>query len=158
MVKKVLVTGANGFIGKNLIQALKEKLIEVIKFDIENTLDELQDAINNCDFIFHLAGVNRPENDDEYLKGNSSFTTIVLNQISRTNRNIPLLLSSSIQAELDNPYGKSKKEAEDAVFSYMKEGNTGFIYRLHNVFGKWCRPNYNSAAATFCRQHNRSFL
>ena len=143
---KVLVTGANGFIGKNLISHLQEiENIEIIKYDIEDTFDKIENNIDEISFIFHLAGVNRPINIEEFYEGNTDLTKKIVDLIK--NRNIPLLVTSSIQAIKDNDYGKSKKLAED----YIKMNLSNYhIYRLHNVFGKWCRPNYNSVVATFC--------
>ena len=147
---KILVTGANGFIGKNLISHLQElDSIEIIKFDIDTPFELIEDNIDNIDFIYHLAGVNRPKYNSDFFKGNTDLTTKILNLINSKKLSIPFLITSSIQAIRDNDYGKSKKMAEDAVFEYGKN-NPVYIYRLHNVFGKWCRPNYNSVVATFC--------
>ena len=143
---KVLVTGANGFIGKNLISHLQEiDNMEIIKYDIEDTFDKIETNIDKIDFIFHLAGVNRPVDTSEFYLGNTDLTKKIVDLIK--NKNIPLLVTSSIQATKDNDYGKSKKIAED----YIKNNLSNYyIYRLHNVFGKWCKPNYNSVIATFC--------
>lgn len=143
---KVLVTGSNGFIGKNLISHLQEiKDIEIIKFDKDDDFDYIVSNINNIDFIFHLAGVNRPVDSKEFYQGNTDLTKKIVDLIK--DKNIPILVTSSIQAIKDNDYGKSKKLAED----YIKENlNNYYIYRLHNVFGKWCKPNYNSVISTFC--------
>jgi len=151
----VLVTGSSGFIAKNLIVNLNEiyKDINIFKFDIKNTREELEDYISKSDYIFHLAGVNRPIKDEEFYTGNSGLTKLVCDFVEKNNKNIPIVISSSIQSESDNNYGKSKKLAEDYLFDYSKRtGNTINVYRLPNVFGKWCRPNYNSAVTTFC--HN----
>ena len=152
--KTVLVTGSSGFIGKNLLSALNMlDDILVLEFNRENSEDDLRKLITQADFIFHLAGVNRPEDDGEFKTGNTDLTQRILDLLCEQKRSIPFLLSSSIQANLDNPYGKSKKEAEDAVLRYGKATSAPtYIFRLPNVFGKWSRPNYNSVVATFC--HN----
>lgn len=150
---KILVTGANGFIGKNLISELNNQgYNEIYKCDRETTQEELNEYTKDCDFVFHLAGVNRPENVEEFMEGNFGFTSILLNNLKNNNNNeCPILITSSIQAALDNDYGKSKKAGEDLIFTYGKENNIKtYVYRLPNVFGKWCRPNYNSVIATFC--------
>jgi len=148
----VLVTGSGGFIGKNLCQNLKEKSdIEIITFDREDDFSVIEKNIESIDFIYHLAGVNRPKDSNDFYKGNSDLTKSIINLINNKNLNIPILFTSSIQATRDNDYGKSKKIAEDALIEYGKNSRV-FIYRLHNVFGKWCKPNYNSVTATFC--HN----
>lgn len=162
---KILVTGANGFVGKNLIATLeniksgKDKTfalnpdIEILKYDIDTEKSLLEQYAAQCDFVVHLAGVNRPQTEDEFEKGNFGFTSQLLGLLEKNGNKAPVLVSSSIQAALDNPYGKSKKMGEDAVFEYgTKNGVKTIVYRLPNVFGKWCRPNYNSAVATFC--HN----
>lgn len=151
---KILVTGANGFIGKNLTVELKNRgYQDVFCCDRETTEEELRTYVENSDFIFHLAGINRPEKVEEFKTGNTDFTETLLTMIEKTEKKIPLLLSSSIQAAQDNPYGNSKLAAEEAVHQFGKEhGIPMFVYRLANVFGKWCRPNYNSVVATFC--HN----
>lgn len=147
---KVLVTGSNGFIGKNLISHLQEiEDVEVIKYDKENSFEEIEKNIEEVDFIYHLAGVNRPKDNSEFFKGNTDLTKQILDLIESKNLSIPFLITSSIQAIRDNDYGKSKKLAEEVVFEYGKN-NPAYVYRLHNVFGKWCRPNYNSVVATFC--------
>lgn len=143
---KVLVTGSKGFIGKNLISHLQEiEDIEIISYDIDDEFKKIEDNINNIDFMFHLAGVNRPQTVEEFYTGNSDLTKKIVDLIK--GKNIPLLVSSSIQAEKDNDYGKSKKIAEDYIIENLDKY---YIYRLHNVFGKWCKPNYNSVIATFC--------
>ena len=150
---KVLVTGANAFIGKNLCIELMNKGHIVLSYDIDKTDEDLANYIQVADFIIHLAGVNRPLNADEFYDGNTNFTKALVDIIKKSGRTIPLLFSSTTQAELDNDYGVSKRMAEDYLFSFMEEtGNPVIIYRLTNVFGKWCRPNYNSVVATFC--HN----
>lgn len=149
---KILVTGAKGFVGKNLVAELKNRNYnEIYECDIETTNDELEEYTKKCDFVFHLAGVNRPENDEEFMKGNFGFTSILLEKLKKHGNKCPILITSSIQAQLDNPYGKSKKAGEDLMFEYSKEtGAKVYVYRLTNLFGKWCRPNYNSVVATFC--------
>ncbi len=155
-MKAVLVTGAEGFIGKNLTVELQNEEIEVLKFTKQDSIEQLKDFIKKADFVFHLAGINRPKEITEFNKGNISFTKNLLDIIKEENRKVPVLLSSSIQAALDNPYGISKREAENLVRKYGQETDTKvFIYRLPNVFGKWCRPNYNSAVATFCYNISR---
>lgn len=143
---KVLVTGSNGFIGKNLISHLQEQEdVEIITYDIEDTFDKIENNINDIDYIFHLAGINRPQTPEEFYTGNTDLTKKIVDLIK--DKNIPLVITSSIQAVKDNDYGKSKLLAEN----YIRENlNNYYIYRLHNVFGKWCRPNYNSVVATFC--------
>lgn len=151
---KVLVTGASGFIGKNLVTKLNEiGNYEVILIDKDNTREELINGLITSDFIFHLAGVNRPKDEREFFEGNSGLTGDIVRILKENNKNTPIAITSSIQADLDNAYGQSKKLAEEELLQYGKETNAKvFIYRLPNVFGKWCRPNYNSAVATFC--HN----
>ncbi len=150
---KILVTGANGFIGKNLCIELMNKGHIVLSYDIDKTDKDLVNYIQVADFIIHLAGVNRPLNADEFYDGNTNFTKALVDMIKKSGRTIPLLFSSTTQAELDNDYGVSKRMAEDYLFSFMEETeNPVIIYRLTNVFGKWCKPNYNSVVATFC--HN----
>lgn len=149
---KVLVTGAKGFIGRNLIEELKYKdNIEIYECDINTTEEQLEKYTKECEFVYHLAGVNRPQNEEDFMKGNFGFTSILLEKLKKHNNKCPVLITSSIQAKLDNPYGKSKKAGEDLLFVYEKETSAKVIvYRLPNVFGKWCRPNYNSVVATFC--------
>ncbi|WP_270553681.1 capsular polysaccharide biosynthesis protein CapF [Cloacibacillus evryensis] len=150
---KILVTGANGFIGKNLIEELKNRGHEVMPYDIDCGERQLEQYASSCEFVFHLAGINRPENQDDFMTGNYGFTSLLLQKLKEQGSKAPIMLSSSIQAELDNPYGKSKKAGEEVIFQYGEEtGVTVYVYRFPNVFGKWCRPNYNSAVATFC--HN----
>ena len=149
---KILVTGAKGFVGKNLIAELKNRnYTEIYECDIDTTEQELEEYTKNCEFVFHLAGVNRPQNEEEFMKGNFGFTSILLEKLAKYENKSPILITSSIQAELDNPYGKSKKAGDDLIFAYGKEhGVKTLVYRFTNVFGKWCRPNYNSVVATFC--------
>ena len=150
---RILITGANGFVGKNLCLRLRELEQEVIPITRESTSTELTQAVAQADFVFHLAGVNRPQNPDEFRTGNTLSTQTLCDALLETNRLIPVVYTSSSQAELDNPYGASKRAAEDLLFAYQQTtGANVFIYRLPNVFGKWCKPNYNSVVATFC--HN----
>lgn len=151
---RVLITGANGFIGKNLLMHLQEKCgNEVVSFTREHCVDDLPTILEGVDWIFHLAGTNRPENPQEFITGNSGFTEQLCASIKACCRKIPVVYASSIQAELDNEYGRSKRAAEEALLALQKETeNPVYIYRLPNVFGKWARPNYNSVVATFC--HN----
>lgn len=148
---KILVTGSKGFIGKNLIVELKNQgYKEIYEYDIDSTLEDLDKYTKDCDFVFHLAGVNRPKDEKEFIEGNFGFTSTLLDSLRKHNNKSIIMLSSSIQAELNNPYGISKKKGEELLFSYGKEVNSKIlIYRFPNVFGKWCRPNYNSAVATF---------
>ena len=160
---KILVTGAKGFVGKNIVAELnnvKENKTKIYPFltdvtifecDIDTTSDELKSFTKECDFVLHLAGVNRPETTDEFMEGNFGFTTILLDNLREFNNNASILMSSSIQAALDNDYGNSKRAGEDYLRQYGIDNSVKtFIFRLPNVFGKWCRPNYNSAVATFC--------
>lgn len=149
---KILVTGAKGFVGKNLIAELKNKgYNDILEFDIDTNLELLDLYAKECEFIYHLAGVNRPKDEKEFMEGNFGFTSILLEKLKLYKNQSPILITSSIQAELDNPYGKSKKAGEEVIKNFSKKNrNKNLIYRLPNVFGKWCRPNYNSAIATFC--------
>jgi len=149
---KILVTGAKGFVGKNLIWELRNRSCEEIySFDTDSSEADLDTYARECEFVFHLAGVNRPDNEKEFMEGNFGFTSVLLDKLKKYGNKAPILITSSIQAELDNPYGKSKKAGEDLLLSYEAEtGARSIIYRLPNVFGKWCRPNYNSGVATFC--------
>lgn len=150
---KILVTGAKGFIGKNLTEELKRHGHEILAYDIDNTEEQLDEYTKNCEFVYHLAGVNRPENLEDFMSGNFGFTSVLIDSLKKHENKAPVMLSSSIQAELDNPYGKSKKAGEELIFQYGKDNDVKvYVYRFPNVFGKWCRPNYNSAVATFC--HN----
>jgi UDP-2-acetamido-2,6-beta-L-arabino-hexul-4-ose reductase len=148
---KILVTGAKGFIGKNICLILREKGHDVFEYDLGCTDDQLIQFVKDSDFIVHLAGINRPLNPQEFIDGNVNFTKKLLDLLDQYGHKAPIIFSSSTQAALDNPYGKSKKMAEDQFFVFSKETNTPvYIYRLNNVFGKWCRPNYNSVIATWC--------
>ena len=160
---KILVTGAKGFVGKNLIAQLNNirfgkaknsplnEDLTIYEYDIDTPKELLDAYTKDCDFVCHLAGVNRPENPEDFVKGNFGFTSELLESLKVAGNKAPVLITSSIQAALDNPYGKSKKMGEDLIFTYGKEnGVKVLVYRLPNVFGKWCRPNYNSAVATFC--------
>jgi len=147
------VTGANGFIGKNLLVHLREQGVEFVAFTRDMKPDDLTAAINSVDFVFHLAGINRPKDVSEFAEGNTGLTEQLCDVIGKSGRKIPVLYTSSIQAEVDNPYGVSKLNAEQALIALEKDtGSPIYLYRLPNVFGKWSRPNYNSAVATFC--HN----
>lgn len=149
---KVLVTGANGFLGKNLLQHLSErKDLEVVKFTRDNSALELKLLLDGVDFVFHLAGVNRPQMDSEFVAGNVVLTKALCDAIAATHRPIPIIYASSTQAADDKPYGISKREAENVLISAQKsQGIPVHIFRLPNVFGKWSKPNYNSAVVTFC--------
>jgi UDP-2-acetamido-2,6-beta-L-arabino-hexul-4-ose reductase len=149
---KILVTGAEGFIGKNLIAELRNrKYDDIYEYDKDTDPELLDRYCREADFVFHLAGVNRPKEQSEFMEGNFGFTSTLLDTLKKYKNTCPVMISSSIQAELDNPYGESKKAGEDLLFIYSKEtGAKVLIYRFPNVFGKWCRPNYNSAVATFC--------
>jgi len=151
-MKTILVTGSEGFIGKNLIVRLQELDNVAIKsFDKEDNIDILNKLLLEADFIFHLAGVNRPKNVEEFEKVNVGLTKTIIKLLEEMNKKIPVVITSSIQAESDNPYGKSKKMAEDELIKYAKKNSVPvYIFRLPNVFGKWSRPNYNSVVSTFC--------
>lgn len=162
-----MVTGAKGFVGKNLVCALNNlkdgkdrtrpelKIDAVYEYDIENTAAELDEYCAQADFVFNLAGVNRPKDSEEFKKGNFGFASLLLDTLKKHGNKCPVMLSSSIQATLigryDGEYGRSKKAGEDLFFDYAKEtGAKVLVYRFPNLFGKWCKPNYNSAVATFC--------
>ena len=165
---KILVTGAKGFVGKNLCSQLNNikegkarwygdvKIEEVYEYDINSTPEQLDEWCKDCDFVFNLAGVNRPQDPKEFMEGNFGFATTLLNTLKKYKNNCPVMISSSIQATLagrfgTSEYGKSKKAGEELMFEYGKEtGAKVLVYRFPNLFGKWCRPNYNSAIATFC--------
>ena len=154
---KVLITGAKGFIAKNLISELKQNpQIEILPFDIDSEPSLLADYCKEAEFVYHLAGVNRPQDTSEFLTGNFGFTSTLLDTLKKQQNTCPVMLSSSIQALLKNPYGESKKAGEDLLFQYgIDTGAKVLVYRFPNVFGKWCRPNYNSAIATFCHNITR---
>ena len=166
---KILVTGAAGFVGKNLTAALEEIRLGhdkrpdhalpeflVYEYDLNNTAEELDAFCTDCDFVFHLAGVNRPKEEKEFQEGNVGFSCEVLDALRRHGNTCSVMLSSSVQASLEgryagSAYGKSKREGEELFFAYGREtGAETMVYRFPNLFGKWCRPNYNSAIATFC--------
>ena len=157
-MKKVLITGANGFVGKNLQLHLAErKDVQVLSFTRESDVAQLPGLLQEVDFVFHLAGVNRPQDPQEFTVGNAELTQALCQAVRAvavdTGRKIPVVCTSSIQAARDNPYGQSKRSAEDALFTLQRtSGVPVHVFRLPNVFGKWCKPNYNSAVATFC--HN----
>lgn len=166
---KILVTGAKGFVGRNLCSQLNnikdgkakwynlpEPIEAIYEYDIDSTPEQLDEWCKECDFVFNLAGVNRPKDPEEFMKGNFGFATTLLNTLKKFKNNCPVMISSSIQATLagrfgTSEYGKSKKAGEELMFEYGKEtGAKVLVYRFPNLFGKWCRPNYNSAIATFC--------
>ena len=166
---KILITGAAGFVGKNLTEALKSmkdgkdkthpslKIDEIFCYDIDSSDEELDAACASCDFVFNLAGVNRPQNQEEFMQCNFGFASKLLDTLKKHKNTCPIMISSSIQAtcigRYDSEYGRSKKAGEELVFAYGEEtGARVLVYRFPNLFGKWCRPNYNSAVATFC--HN----
>ncbi|MEV5029135.1 NAD-dependent epimerase/dehydratase family protein [Paenibacillus sp. LPE1-1-1.1] len=149
---KILVTGANGFLGKNLIAELKNRGYSNI-LEITRATDRvlMNEYTKECDFVFHLAGVNRPQDESDFMEGNFGFTSELIELLKKHTNKSPILITSSIQAERDNPYGISKKAGEDLLFQYSKEtGVKSIVYRLPNLFGKWSKPNYNSVVATFC--------
>ncbi len=149
---KILVTGSNGFIGKNLIAGLKNNGYNAIfEFDTNTEQQKLSEYCKSCDFVFHLAGVTRPKNQEDFMNGNFGFTSLLLDTLKKHNNKCPVMMSSSRQATLDNLYGKSKKAGEELLFNYSKEtGAEVFIYRFTNIFGKWSKPNFSSVVATFC--------
>jgi UDP-2-acetamido-2,6-beta-L-arabino-hexul-4-ose reductase len=146
------VTGSKGFIGKNLIAELRNRnYTDIFEYGRGTDPTLLIEYCKEADFVFHLAGVNRPKDEGEFLEGNVRFTSTLLATLKEYNNTCPVMISSSIQADHDNPYGISKKAGEDFLFEYSKEtGAKVLVYRFPNVFGKWCKPNYNSAVATFC--------
>ena len=162
---KILVTGAKGFIGRNLVSQLHNIQLgkvenaslsvglTIFEYDVDSDPVELELYCKDADFVFNLAGVNRPKDPTEFMQGNFGFTSVLLDTLKKYHNTCPVMLSSSIQAILDNPYGESKRAGEELLFDYSREtGANVLIYRFPNVFGKWCRPNYNSVIATFC--HN----
>lgn len=157
-MKNILVTGHNGFIGKNLIERLdRMENVNILKFGRGDDSNKLEELLKKADFIYHLAGVNRTKEDLEFDKVNRGLTQDIINILEKYNRSVPILITSSIQVNLNNPYGISKKNGEDAIIKYNeKSGADVYVYRLPNVFGKWSKPNYNSAVATFCHNISRN--
>lgn len=156
---RVLITGANGFIGKNLKQRLAERPdVELLLISRDSSRAEFEDSISKADFVFHIAGINRPRDPDEFWQGNSDLTSWLCERLmtrAKEGDKVPVVFSSSTQAALENDYGRSKRDAEAAVFGYGRDCDVPVhVFRLPNVFGKWSRPNYNSVVATFC--HNFS--
>lgn len=159
---KILITGAKGFVGKNLVSTLKNikdgkdktrniDIEDIYSYDADNTIDDLKKYTSDCDFVFHLAGINRPKDISEFYQGNATFTETLCSLLEEHDNKSPILISSSIQASKDNDYGKSKKEGEEYLLNHGKKMDSKvYIYRLANLFGKWCRPNYNSVTATWC--------
>lgn len=159
---KILITGANGFVGKNLVSTLKNikdgkdktrniDIEDIYSYDVDNTIEDLKKYTGDCDFVFHLAGINRPKDISEFYQGNATFTETLCSLLEEHDNKSPILISSSIQASKDNDYGKSKKEGEEYILNHGKKMDSKvYIYRLANLFGKWCRPNYNSVTATWC--------
>lgn len=149
---KILITGSNGFVGKNLISELRNNgYTDLYLYDRETPREHLNEWSKDCDFVYHLAGVNRPEDESEFMEGNYGLTLELLDLLKENNNKAPIMLSSSIQAELDNPYGKSKKAGEDLLFQYAEDEDVKvYVYRFSNLYGKWTRPNYNTVVATFC--------
>lgn len=154
---KILITGAKGFVGKNLVAELKNQgHTDLLLCDRNTTEFELAEFAKEADFVYHLAGVNRPKTEAEFEEGNKGFTGKLLELLSKNQTPPPVMFASSTQAELSNAYGISKKEAESSIISYGKEENVNtMIYRFPNLFGKWCKPNYNSVVATFCHNISR---
>ena len=151
---KILITGANGFIGKNIVKELENQgYKDLLLYSNKNTKDDLENFVTECEFVIHLAGVNRPENSEDFMQGNFDLTSQLLNLLKKNNNKSPILFTSSIQAEKDNLYGISKKASEELLLHYSKSADVDiFVYRLPNVFGKWSKPNYNTVVATYC--HN----
>lgn len=150
----ILITGSQGFVGKNLVAELKSRgYDELYLYSRENSLEDLERWAMECDFVFHLAGVNRPKDEEEFKEGNVDLTFELMRLLEENTRSVPVVFSSSIQAEEDNPYGRSKKEAEDHIFEYGERNDVPvFVYRFANLYGKWSKPHYNSVIATFCHQ------
>ncbi|MGL5759488.1 UDP-2-acetamido-2,6-beta-L-arabino-hexul-4-ose reductase [Plesiomonas sp.] len=149
---KIIVTGARGFIGKNLCTMLRECGYQgIVEVDRETSREQLCEHLRDADFVYHLAGINRPKDEAEFQQGNADLTSFIVEQLTLSGKKTPLMVSSSTQADQNNAYGQSKRLAEQAVEQYgLKTQSQYFIYRFPNVFGKWCRPNYNSFVATFC--------
>ena len=163
---KILVTGAKGFAGRNLVENLKNirdgknrtrniQVDEIFEYDIDTSPELLDEYCQKADFVFHFAGVNRPQKPDEFMQGNFAFSEILLNMLKKYQNTCPIVLSSSLQATLigryNSEYGRSKLAGENLFFDYAEQtGAKVLVYRFPNLFGKWCRPNYNSAVATFC--------
>lgn len=149
---EVLITGANGFVGKNLRAALmKQEEIKVLTYDLNTSEDLLTEYCKNCEFVFHFAGVNRTNNPEDYYTGNYEFTKKLTDILIERGNTCPILYTSSVHAILDNPYGRSKAACEELLKAYEETYQvTTYTYRLPNLFGKWCKPNYNSVIATFC--------
>jgi len=154
---KILITGSKGFVGRNLIAELRNQgYTDIFKYHRDTDRSLLNEYARDCEFVFHLAGVNRPKDEREFMEGNFDFTSELLDLLKKHDNKAPVLITSSIQAERDNPYGKSKKAGEDLLLRYSKEtGVKVFVYRLPNLFGKWSRPNYNTVVATFCHNISR---
>lgn len=148
----ILITGAGGFVGRNLVETLKaEGFTNLMQFEKDDTKDTLAEYCARASFVVHLAGINRPKDPSEFRSGNTGLTETLMSALETAGNSAPVLMTSSIQAALDNDYGKSKLEAEDAVLEHgEKTGSKVYIFRMEGVFGKWCRPNYNSVTATFC--------
>lgn len=148
---KVCVTGAGGFIGKNLCATLKKlKFVELVELHTESTVFEIRDAVVSADIIYHLAGVNRPKDPEDFTKVNVGYTEFICNRIMETKKRPKIVFVSSTQTDTDTPYGKSKQEAERIIADYARAGGYATVFRLCGVYGKWCRPNYNSVVATWC--------
>jgi len=156
-MKTILVTGSAGFVGKHVCLDLRRRGdCEVLEFDKDTDPSLLEDFVSRADAVIHLAGVNRPEKDEEFFTGNAGFTGELCGMLAGRGHRVPVIMSSSIQVERDNPYGKSKLAAEEALLDHRRRtGTPVFIYRLPNVFGKWSRPNYNTVVATFCHNVSR---
>jgi len=158
---KVLITGANGFVGKNLQLHLAERNdVEVVCYTREHSVAQLPELLDGVSLVFHLAGINRPQDPAEFAAGNTDLTVALCKAVAEVNettgRKVPVVFTSSTQAALDNPYGASKRAAEDALFALQRQHAIPVhVFRLPNVFGKWCKPNYNSAVATFCHNVSR---